>query len=426
MNGTRLVVAAILAGLSLTTGAARASRNDCFYNGVALDDRVGPPKDFTGEYTCKDSDTGKVVLRQHQLGGKPDGDYTKYDFKTGEVEETGHYREGKLDGQVRRFKSGVVYIELNYVGGKHQGVQRDFKDGKVSRVYLVTPDGRPDTSYQLNKQGQLTSLSCRTRPIGDKDAGWCGFNGKQSTVTLYDEQGRVRATEQYVGGKEHGLFKKLNVATGAVMEESHWENGKHLKAGEQFFNKQGAAVVKTDCDDKRATCTETAYFDGGKQVRTVIVRTGARVVKRTEYYQNGKPQEEMVAAGDAGKVATRYGITRYYDDGQIAEKGSYLAEPAWFDGLDYLRDGVVESYRGDGTLRARETYARGRLQGRAERFGVRDDGKKVREEAEYDKNTLVRQKVFLDGKLVEESEFFPDGSTKAHKSYPLGEPGTKI
>jgi len=164
MNGTRLVVAAILAGLSLTTGAARASRNDCFYNGVALDDRVGPPKDFTGEYTCKDSDTGKVVLRQHQLGGKPDGDYTKYDFKTGEVEETGHYREGKLDGQVRRFKSGVVYIELNYVGGKHQGVQRDFKDGKVSRVYLVTPDGRPDTSYQLNKQGQMTSRGASGPP----------------------------------------------------------------------------------------------------------------------------------------------------------------------------------------------------------------------------------------------------------------------
>jgi antitoxin component YwqK of YwqJK toxin-antitoxin module len=396
-----------LLGVVLVPRAAFGSGNTCFYNGVKLDGRYEPPKDFTGEYSCKDMDSGTLTLREHRVAGLPEGEFIKYVPGSNEIDETGHYKAGKLDGVLRRFRKGSVYLEQSYVAGKLRGVQRELKDGVPSRIFLIGADGSRDTSYGLNKQGQLTQLECKVHPIGPRDAAWCGFDGKQSTVTIYDDAGRVRALEQYLNGKQHGTSKRMNVATGAVIQEAHYDNGKRLKDGEQFFDRQGLALAKTDCDATKTVCTETSYFAGGKQVHTVSVHNGLALTKRTEYFQNGKPSVEVIADGPKFKK------TAYYDNGQMESQGTFVSLPRWDD---YLPDGVVESYDERGVMVARETYARGRLQGRVEHFGT-SDGKKVREEAEYDKDAIVRQKIYSNGALVDESEYFPDGSIKSHKAY---------
>jgi antitoxin component YwqK of YwqJK toxin-antitoxin module len=399
------------------TGVARASGNVCFYNGQKHDDRYGKPTDFTGEYTCKDMDTGKLSLREHHVRGLRTGQYTKYDPRSGQVEETGGYRDDKLDGPLRRYRNGVIYLEYVYARGKLQGLQKHFEDGVLSRIYLIDAQGKVDTQLHFNKKKQLTGIDCKTQPIGKDDAVWCGFNGKQSTVTLYDGQGRQRATEQYLAGREHGVFRRFNVATGALISEAHYENGKRLKDGERRFDPKGALLIKTECDGKGAVCTETQLFEDGKQARTVTVRAGNRLIKRTDFYQNGKPKQELAAAGG------KYVIADYYDNGQLERKGTYVDSLVEWN--PHVLDGVLETYDRDGTLWTRANYARGRRHGRATRFRV-SDNVRLREEAEYDKDNLVRQKLFMDETVIEEAEYHPDGSIKSHKTFPIPKPATKI
>jgi antitoxin component YwqK of YwqJK toxin-antitoxin module len=392
------------------SSAAHAAGNICFYNGEKLDGRYPAPKDFTGEYSCKDMDSGKVTLREHHVRGLRDGAFSKYESRSGVLEESGSYRADKLEGVFRRYHDGALQDEWIYAAGKRKGVQKEFTGGAVARIYLIGDDGRVDTSIHLNKSGQPTSIECKTRPIGKQDAVWCGFEGHQSSVTLYDDQGHKRAEEQYLAGKRHGLFRRYNVATGAVMEERSYENGKALKDGERVFDRAGALLVKTECDPKQPTvCTETTLFEEGKRPQLVTKRIGTRMIKRQEYYQNGKLKQELVADGD------RIRRSDYYDNGQLATKGTYIESPS--EWTPYLADGVVEDYDRDGTMASRETYARGQRHGHAERW-AKDEGTKLKEESEFDHDKLMHQKHFRNDVLTDESEFFPDGSIKAHHEYP--------
>jgi antitoxin component YwqK of YwqJK toxin-antitoxin module len=405
-----IVLVGLVVVVLAASGAAQAGGNICLYNGAKLDDRYPAPKDFTGDYSCKDMDSGKVTLREHHVRGLRDGAFSKYESRSGVLEESGTYRADKLEGVFRRYHEGVLQQEWLYVAGKRKGVQKELKDGAVSRIYLIGDDGGVDTSIHLNKSGQLTSLECKTHPIGRQDAVWCGFEGHQSSVTLYDDQGHKRAEEQYLAGKRHGLFRRYNVATGAVIDERSYESGKALKDDERHFDKAGTLLVKTECDPKQPTvCTETALFEEGQKTQLVTKRIGTRVIKRQEYYQNGKLKQELVADGD------RIRMSDYYDNGQVATKGTYLESPSEWN--PYLADGVIEDYDRDGTLESRETYARGQLHGHAERW-TRDEGAKLKEESEFERDKLMHQKHFRNDVLTDESEFFPDGSIKSHKDYP--------
>jgi len=85
--------------------------------------------------------------------------------------------------------------------------------------------------------------------------------------------------------------------------------------------------------------------------------------------------------------------------------------------MPYVPDGTLESFR-DGTLRRREQYKAGELDGKSEVFWL-FDGKKVRIEAAYAKSKLLKQKVFVNDKLAGELEYKPDGSLKSRREYEL-------
>jgi len=227
---------------------------------------------------------------------------------------------------VRRHSGGdgVIQQEYAYSNGELQGVQKSYDDGLVSRVYLMVPGNkRPVVQFQLNKKGQPTSLECGDRSISKQDAEWCGMNGKQSTVSLYDEKGSVRSTEQYLWGKLHGLSRKFNVSTGAVREEEKYDHGKLQKDGEKLFNKAGELLVKTDCDDARASCTETEFFEGDEhEVKTVSVWKKGLLAERTSKYQNGKVRDSMTTEKD------HMHIVRYDDEGRKSLTASTSSLPA--------------------------------------------------------------------------------------------------
>jgi len=397
---------------------AAAWGNSCAYNGKPYDDRYPRPENFSGDYTCKTT-TGKIVLREQYVNGLKDGPAIKYISASGEIDETHEYRRGKLHGVLRRYKNGKPYVEFAYVDGKQAGVQKRLEDGVVRRVYFVDDKGRVEGDMSFNKQGQLTTIKCSKRPIGKQDAGWCGLDGKQSTVTLYTEDGKLRATEQYLWGLAHGAFKKFNVA-GTVAQEQQYAKGQPLQGGQREYDRQGKLLVKTDCDDKRSSCTETEFFEDGrqtgkqtgKQTRMVIVWKNGKTQQRTDYYQNGKPQETLVADGD------RFVITEYFDTGVIASKGTFILGDGWYWSR-YVPDGVIETFDEAGKLERRRSYSKGRRQGRSEAFWERD-GRRFREQSEYTDDRLVRRKLYLGDQLGEESEFHPDGSIKSHREHKPG------
>jgi antitoxin component YwqK of YwqJK toxin-antitoxin module len=363
-------------------------------------------------------DTGQVTMRETWVAGERDGAFTTYDSKTGAVEETGRYRKGKYHGVRKRYQNGKLQSELAYVDGETLGAQKEYNDGVLSRVYLKLPGSRlPDTEITFNKNGQVKSLKCGEQPIGKKDATWCGRDGRQSTVTLYSDDGKVSDTQQYLFGKEHGLFKRFNVRTGAVMREEVYENGQRLEAGQRAYNAKGEILAKTDCDARRTSCTETQYFEGGKETKVVTFWKAGKIDKRAEYYQNGKLREERLTVGD------RFRITEYYDSGRVSSKGIYVLAGDWY-WRPYLPDGLVESYDEDGALYHRGIYKVGRLDGKSERFW-KEGGHAFRSEDQYRDDRLVSEKVFLDGRLADEFEYAPDGSQKSHKHH--GPPtGTEI
>jgi antitoxin component YwqK of YwqJK toxin-antitoxin module len=388
---------------------AHAGGNVCFYGDKKFDDRYAPPTDFTGEHSCKDIDSGHVVLREHLVRGVRNGPYIKYEARSGQIEESGSYRNDERDGLFRSYRDGAVVGEYTYADGKRRGLQKSLSSGVVTRIYVAGDNERPDGELRFNKDGQLSAITCGTRPIGKQDNAWCGFDGKQSTVVLFDEQGRKRAERQFLGGREQGVSRTFNVTTGAVMSERRYENGKALKDGEQHFDRSGTLVSKKVCDPKQPNvCTETSYFPSSQQASFVATHAGTRLTQSTEYYQNGRPKEEIVTDGDHVRIRD------YYDDGKVTTNGAYVEVPDEWS--PYAPDGVVEEFDRSGMLRARERYVRGQRQGSTEFWDVRE-GITLHTDAQYDRGNLVRVKHFANDVLVDESEYFPDGSTKSHKDY---------
>jgi antitoxin component YwqK of YwqJK toxin-antitoxin module len=393
------------------------SVNVLYYNGVKFDDRYSKPEHFTGEMSYRDLETGKVTSREQYVNGETNGPFASY--RDGRLEESGTNRHGKRHGVFKRWNNqGMLQDEWMYVDGERLGVQKDHEDGVLKRVYLLIP-GKPtaDTSLTFNKKGQLTQLQCGQHSIGKQDAEWCGMNGKQSTVSLYTDDGKVSSTVQYLWGKEHGTEKSFDVSTGKVRNEKRYVRGVAQAGGERAYDKSGAMLFKSDCDDQRGSCTETEFFDGGKEVQTVTVWKKGKIDKRTERYQNGKVREEMIADKD------HFVISRYDDEAKPVSKGSYISAPGWsWD--EYVPDGTLELFMG-GVLWRREQYKAGVRQGLSQEFWVLK-GHHIREDSEYAKDEMLRQKVYIDEKLAIELEYMPDGSLKSKKQYAAPPKGVDI
>lgn len=383
---------------------------DILLNGKPSSDR--PPEHFSGEVTYREDDK-KVRTREQYVDGHREGPYVEYDVRTGKITDSGTYHNGKYQGVRRHFSDdGVIQMELSYSdSGEQVGVQKMYENGVVSRVYLmVAGNNMPDVDFQLTKKGQLSTLSCGTRSITAQDAEWCGMNGKQSTVSLYNDSGDVRATEQYLWGKRHGLSRKLDTKTGKPREEEKYEHGKLLRDGEKLYTKDGDLAVKTDCDDARVSCSETTFFEGGTQVDTLTVWKKGRLEQRTSHYQNGKTREALKSEKDG------YRITRFDDEGGKRSDGTYMVAPSWsWD--EYVPDGTLEQFS-EGQLVRRAKYKGGLREGLSEVFFVQD-GKRLRIEATFAKDKLTQQKLFVDDKLAAQLDYMPDGSLKSRKEFNL-------
>jgi antitoxin component YwqK of YwqJK toxin-antitoxin module len=395
----------------LALPAVASSGNLVYLNGTKFDDRYSMPEHFTGEYSLRDMDTGKVTHVEHRVDGVAEGEYVD-STPTGVIQERGAMRHGKRHGLIQRFdRNGKLQRENAYVDGKLQGLQKDYDEGHLSRVYSVDADGLRDADFGFNAKGQLTQLTCGKRPVSGDDAAWCGLGGKRSTVSLYDETGRLRATEQYLWGQADGTFKRFHLKTGQVLSEARYEKGKEVKDGERHFSADGALSSKTDCDEARSSCTETIFFEDQKpqKPKLVTVYRGGKLERRTTYFQNGKVSQEVARQKD------RFVISTSDDEGHVLRKGTYVEASGW-SWAEWMPDGVVESFDGDGKLRVKETYKKGVLDGTRELYWTRD-GHALKEVSEFAKGKVRHSQVYVDGKLAARLEYAPDGSLSSRQLF---------
>lgn len=393
--------------LTLFLFASLSHANYVLYNKKK---ELNEPPAFTGTKTYYDQQTNKMTASYQYSNGEKNGPYREWDARTGELTEEGTFLHDQFNGVRKTYRNGKLQMELVYDKGISSGVQKDYRDGVLARVYLMlkTSD-MPDTELYFNKKGQLTSLQCGAGQIGAKDAEWCGRNGKLNTVTLYDDEGRVSETVQYLWGLQSGVDRKFNVRTGKLMREEHYEKGHLLRDGERHFDKEGNLLSKTDCDNTKKNCTETDYFEDGNQIKQIKSWVDGRVTRETAYYQNGKPSYERLAKGD------HFLITEFYDSGKTESRGTYKAAIDW-SWNPFLPDGIIESFDENGKLSSRETYVNGQLQGQSDFFWEAKDHE-VHEASRYNNDKLVSRKFFVDGKPVSESQYMPDGSIKSRKEF---------
>ena len=118
-------------------------------------------------------------------------------------------------------------------------------------------------------------------------------------------------------------------------------------------------------------------------------------VRVTDYFQNGSKKLERVRDGKQEI------ISEFDDDGRLSEREVLV---------DRERHGLHERFLPDGGALLRESYVEGDLQGRRQSWF---ENGKPEEDSQWEKGHVTARKRWEpDGGLVEDEEFYEDGSRK--------------
>ncbi|MCB9654929.1 MAG: hypothetical protein H6729_12445 [Deltaproteobacteria bacterium] len=392
-----------------------------YYNGAKFDDRYAKPTRFTGELMGRDVETGHITRLEHYVLGVREGPYEERDPRNGALKERGTYRAGKRHGLMQRYDAnGALSLEYAYVAGELEGVQKQYEDGILRRVFTTNEQKTgKDTEFCFNRFGQLTYLHCGRAPASAEDAAWCGRSGEQSTVSLYDDEGRLVGSEQYLNGARHGFMRTLSATTGQVIREKWFINGVEQVSGQRNYDAAGS-LLRTTEEAPDGTWTETLFYARDDQERsgpgctpptrgqkqTVTTRRAGQLLRVVHFFENGQTREEAVHLGD-----DLFLIARYDDEGRLRQRGPHRPRPERF-GAPWLPDGEIEHFGTDGSLLLSVQFEAGRRHGVSKQLWV-DDGRHFTLEFEYVHDRLSEARAFLDGALVGFIELERDGSLKS-------------
>ena len=170
-----------------------------------------------------------------------------------------------------------------------------------------------------------------------------------------------------------------------------------------------------DGEGRRTGPWRVEYPDGDIRYEATFVK-GRPVGEMVRYYENGAVQARMDFDSTADRSYTRL----YYENGKIAAEG-------WFAERD--KDSVWTYYSEfDGTVRIREPYHRGKLQGKVKNYYPSGE---VSEEVTWDRHQKEGEwkQYYRDGSLRLESSYkddrldgpyrvyYPDSTLKVSGSY---------
>lgn len=303
------------------------------------------------------------------FGGKPV--LNRFFSDGGDLREEVSYLDGKARGPRKRYEKGKLVQVTDEEKGRTENYHANGK------IYMITGRGKENeyASLSYNEKGQLTRLLCADKSVLPEDKKLCGFNGKTSGVTLY-----------YFGQK------------GGVHEKLQFLNGKLEGRTEQFGEDGKLKSVDIYRAGKRDG-TSRSYYPGTDTLQREAEYRDNRATTEKNYYQNGKLKSEKTfdLEGDT------YLLIEYGDLGGVLARGK-------FRGRTPVGEHVESGYGGQCLSRYDED---GHLDGEQQ---CEDPTSGEKTTTLYQKGNVSRKKVFdRSGRLVEDTEVFPDGSRKIHQ-----------
>jgi len=334
-------------------------------NGISFSNG-GTYKHFTGTVTCKDEATGKLTKKVILKDGKRDGTCIYYDKNTGLVQAEENYVNDKKDGVTKKYypKTGKLQSEMTYSNDRTVGLSKSYyENGKLKYIGNRLEPAKQDTSIRFNNKGQIISISCGPTSIIKDDNIWCGRNGRDGEVFLYDMKGQKIEKRAY-----------LNLVP----------NGKWIR-----FHTNGKPAAETNYVNGKLDGKSTSFLENGILEKEIDYKDNSKI-QAIEYYQNGSPKVKEVYNLPNRTTA----ITEYYDNGKPHVEGIYRynrkEDSFYFQSFSYSPVGLIKEYYEDGILAKESLY--------------------------NDKSVLVSKKEYSKkGELISDEDYFPDGSRKAKR-----------
>jgi antitoxin component YwqK of YwqJK toxin-antitoxin module len=369
LSGKRLLCAASLLA-SLLTGAAHAAQ-DCELNGASVNpDNGSTYAGKTGIMKCVDRETRKFLREVEYRSGRAVG-YRKSVDMSGKTVIGNYNEQGNRDGAFRELDAeGNLIAEENYVNGSTSGIQVHYhKNRQVRRRAYSEPRKGALASVEYNDRGQLMQLKCADRPLLGEDRALCGFDGKAVDVTFYTAKGVAAGNARHVNGNRLSMTALGSQGAVARSEET-----------------QGERRVLREHFPEGALRLEIVVLGNSKQSERELARSGQPVretrwqdgwkSEETLWYMNGQPKSRTRWERDGRQVLVK--ADEYWDNGKLR------ARTVRDDRRGYV--GVQQTYTEAGVLETEATYEQGRL---------------------------TRKKVYKDGRLAADDEYYEDGSRKS-------------
>ncbi len=380
-----LPIIGLAAALLLCVHTSAHAVQDCEINGQG----VNPANSSStvgknGLMRCKDHDSGTLLREQQVQNGVLTGLVRFYENGK-PVKEYSINARGNLEGRAREFSpTGQVLRDAVYEDGHETGLVRSYHaNGQLRRVTFFADATGERAAVEFTERGQLSALRCGDKPLlapAADDARLCGFADGPSQVQLFDDKGILRARLSYLAGKR-------------VRSEALYDNGKIASLDEilgnqrteRRFSSEGvkrAEMVTLISERGPIKQREQEFSDRGALMRDQRWSATGEPLSDESFYQNGQPRSKLVngVGGDARLIE----ITEFYDNGQRAAIGRYLAN----DRLSRIAIGTHQRFSETGALIAESTYD--------------------------NKGRITRERVWdASGKLERDEEVFEDGSRKA-------------
>ncbi len=367
-------------------------------------------------------ETGAKSSEGYLRDGKPDGYWRSY-YRNGNIKAEGNRLLYKLEGPwIFYNEDGEKTLEINYMKGLKNGLQKTFRDNVVvkeenfvsdklqgyTKTYYLNGaleeeipfvDGKEKgEGYGYEKDGRITALNTYKAGVVTRKYRINRFDEadmKQGIWMSFHKNRQVSEEGPYVNDLKHGYWKyyqpngnlkrvekwvmgelqqdAVEVEKIEIRREIHPENGKLSFKG--AYRNDKPEGVHRRYDEEGNVIESKIYDEGILLFEGILDEEGSRQGKWKEYYPSGELKSEGNYKDNFKVGEWKY----YYRDGNIEQTGSYqrgLASGLWIwyypngqvwrEEEYYLgqEEGISTEYSDSGTVLAQGNYLEGLREGK--------------------------------------------------------------
>jgi len=228
------------------------------------------------------------------------------------------------------------YWQVNYENGKPKYIgyfKNDKPIGKFTRFY---PDGKIQSEAFFYDNSHYSSIKFYNQAQRVIAQGRYHDKLKDSTWTLYNDEGKLIKIENYKDGKLNGESKLFFLHSNDLFELTTYENGIKHGLYVQFYTENIPKIKARYCQGMRCDTT-FIYHENGKIEYIIPYKDDVRHGVEQHFDQNGKLIESVpYENGRCTNPAIEQKRSKEIEDA-INQKGRYPDLYQFDDPLDFLR-----------------------------------------------------------------------------------------